>query len=171
MRIQTKIATLLLTLPMAFANGLVGLIDATNGNITLETSPTVDTVDGASVYIPGVLNIALNNNAVGGWKATADSANGGYLQNTDTNGSTTAHRVTYDISCGAVTAGNNNGEAIASTSNISPVSDATISTETSPSYPSTGNVACSIDLASGEDMDQQFAGNYADTLTFSLSNL
>ena len=175
MKIQTKLTALLLTLPIAYATDLSGSISETNGIIDLSTAPTLD----GTSYTSGVIDITLNNNAVGGWKAEATSANGSMfaLQENGTNAADYAtedgKNLQYDVSCEELVADSSNLEGIAAISDTTLVGNTatTISTESSPAYPSTGSIACSIDLITGESVGELFAGSYAETITLSISNL
>ena len=176
MKIQTKLTALLLTLPIAYATTLSGSIAETNGSIALSTDPSI----GATGYTTGVITLTLNNNTADGWKAEAASVNGSMfaLQESGANAADYAtadgKNLQYDVSCEELVADSSNLEGIAAMSSVSLDTANTnyvISTESSPSYPSTGSIACSIDLITGESVEELFAGSYAETITLSISNL
>ena len=170
MKIQTKITALLLTLPLAYATGLTGTVAATTGSIVLSTAPTLD----GTSYTSGVIDLTLNNNAVGGWKAEAQSANASKFINSTLGDLGDGYNFEYDISCSEIVADANFLEAIAAKPDVDlTIADTNyvISDKTSPTYPSTGSVSCTIDSLDDESVGELFAGTYTDTITISLSNL
>lgn len=175
MKIQTKLTALLLTLPIAYATELSGSIGVTTGSIDLSTEPVI----AAAGYTPGVITLELGNNKAEGWTAEATSVNGSMfaLQENGANATDYAtadgKNLQYDVSCAELVANETNLEGIAAMSDITLVANTatTISTESSPSYPSTGSIACSIDLIADESVAELFSGSYEEEITLSISDL
>jgi hypothetical protein len=183
MRTQTKLITLLLTLPMAYAETLNGDIASTRNLDVAINADTNNHILTESGFESNPITLTIDDNEVSGWKVYATSGNGSrlFLAGVTSPHLIDGYNLYYDVSCDS---DSTVGAESAGANNISlPTSGTTgilTSQDTAPSVV-TDNLAINCQLAvdtTSEDNDsaaeaiaELFEGEYGDTISVTLTDL
>ena len=164
MKIQTKIAALLLTLPMAFASNTD---DFTASGTSADENTIVLTSDSATIFTTAggfdgsnALAGTVNNSNDGGWKITAVGSNGTFKH---PDGNLDGHKLDYSVGCDAIGGADATSGVLTSTEN-------TISTDASP-VARLHDTAFACHLTASESVDELFDGTFTEVITLTSSDL